>query len=143
MNSTENSLPRWGNTQQAKRLMVNKWETFMKNETTTIALTKEDILSILQQNRDRLKTYGVKKIGLYGSFVRNEQNTVSDIDFLVEFESGQKTFKNFMGLSFFLEELFGREIELLTKESLSPYIGPHIREEVEYVFFSGCVSLPL
>lgn len=108
----------------------------MKSETTQIALTKEDILSILQRNRDRLKTYGVKKIGLFGSFVRNEQHAVSDIDFLVEFETGKKTFKNFMELSFFLEELFDREIELVTVDSLSPYIGPHIREEVEYVFFS-------
>ena len=52
---------------------------------------------------------------------------------LVEFEPGRKTFKNFMHLAFFLEELFGRRVELLMLESLNPYIGPRILDEVEYV----------
>jgi predicted nucleotidyltransferase len=75
----------------------------------------------------------VKKIGLFGSFVRKEQSAASDLDLLVEFEQGKKTFDNFMRLSFFLEDLFKRQVELVTIESLSPYIGPHIMNEVEYV----------
>jgi len=94
--------------------------------------TKQDVLKILHQNRDRLKALGVRKIGLFGSFVRGEQHPDSDIDLLVEFEAGQKTFDAFMELSFLLEEVFQRRIELLTVESLSPYIGPHILKEVEY-----------
>jgi len=94
--------------------------------------TKQDVLKILHQNRDRLKTLGVRKIGLFGSFVRGEQHPDSDIDLLVEFEAGQKTFDAFMELSFVLEEVFQRRIELVTVESLSPYIGPHILKEVEY-----------
>ncbi len=54
------------------------------------------------------------------------------IDLLVEFESGKKTFDAFMELSFYLEEILQRKVELVTVESLSPYIGPHILEEVEY-----------
>jgi hypothetical protein len=97
-----------------------------------IIRTKQDILKILNQNRDRLKTLGVRNIGLFGSFVRGEQHPDSDIDLLVEFEAGQKTFDAFMELSFLLEEVFQHRIELVTVESLSPYIGPHILKEVEY-----------
>jgi predicted nucleotidyltransferase len=94
--------------------------------------TKQDILSALQQNGSRLRAFGVKRIGLFGSFVRGEQNPESDIDLLVEFEPDKKTFDAFMGLSFFLDDLLLRRVELVTIESLSPYIGPHILEEVEY-----------
>ena len=77
----------------------------------------------------------MKKLGLFGSFVREEQGVESDVDLLVEFEPGKKTFDNFIQLSFFLEDLFKRRVELVTSESLSPYIGPHIMNEVEYVTF--------
>ena len=94
--------------------------------------TKQDIFSVLQQNRLRLRALGVKKIGLFGSFLRGEQRPDSDIDLLVQFEPGQKTFDNFIELSFFLEEVLQHRTELVTVESLSPYLGPHILREVEY-----------
>lgn len=94
--------------------------------------TKQDILHALDQNRSQLRTLGVKRIGLFGSFLRGEQRSDSDIDLLVEFEPGRKTFDTFMDLSFFLEEVLEHRIELVTTESLSPYIGPHILKEVEY-----------
>ena len=94
---------------------------------------KEEILNKLHENRGKLQTLGVRRLGLFGSFVRGEQKSGSDIDLIVEFESGKKTFDNFMNLSFFLEDLFRRRIELITTESLSPYIGPHILKETEYV----------
>lgn len=94
--------------------------------------TKQDILDALDQNRSRLKALGVRRIGLFGSFVRGEQHPDSDIDLLVEFEPGRKTFDTFMELSFFLEDVLQHRIELVTAESLSPYIGPYILREVEY-----------
>ena len=94
---------------------------------------KEDILNKLRENRDQLQALGVSRLGLFSSFVRGEQKSVSDIDLIVEFETGKKTFDNFMALSFFLESLFQRRVELVTTESLSPYIGPYILKEVEYV----------
>ncbi len=94
--------------------------------------TKQDILNVLDQNRSHLKALGVRRIGLFGSFVRGEQRPDSDIDLLVEFEPGRKTFDSFMELSFFLEEVLQHKIELVTVESLSPYLGPHILKEVEY-----------
>jgi uncharacterized protein len=94
--------------------------------------TKKDILNMLEQNQSRLRALGIKKIGLFGSFVRGEQRPGSDIDLLVEFESGKKTFDNFMELSFFLEEALRNKIDLVTVESLSPHTGPYILREVEY-----------
>lgn len=94
--------------------------------------TKEDILSTIEGNQDRIKTFGVKNLGLFGSFVRGEQNIESDIDLLVEFQQGQKTFDNFIRLSFFLEDILGQRVELVTTESLSPYIRPHIIREIKY-----------
>jgi predicted nucleotidyltransferase len=95
--------------------------------------TKEKILSLIIEHQDRIKALGVKRLGLFGSFVREEHNALSDVDLLVEFEQGKKTFDNFIQLSFLLEDLLKRRVELVTTESLSPYIGPRIMSEVEYV----------
>lgn len=99
--------------------------------------TKKDVVTVIRQHQANIKAFGVKRLGLFGSFVRNEQTGDSDIDLLVEFEAGQKTFDNFMQLSFFLEEQFNRPVELVTVESVSPYLRPHITQEVEYVTFSA------
>ncbi|HPO08793.1 MAG TPA: nucleotidyltransferase family protein [bacterium] len=99
--------------------------------------TKQDILSALDRNRSQLTALGVKRIGVFGSYVRGEQRPDSDIDLLVEFEPNQETFDHLMQLSFFLEDLFPNRIELVTPESLSPYIGPHILKEVEYATFAA------
>ena len=85
-----------------------------------------------EERQEQIRAFGVKRYGLFGSFVRGEHTDESDVDILVEFEPGQKTFDHFMHLAFFLEELLGRPVDLVTLESLSPYIGPHILQEVEY-----------
>jgi len=99
--------------------------------------SKQELLTLLIQHQQQLKTLGVKRLGLFGSFVRNETTPNSDVDFLVEFELGQKKFDNFMNLSFLLEDLLQRRIELITPESLSPYLAPYILKEVENVPFTG------
>lgn len=95
--------------------------------------TKQDVLSLIEEHRIRIAEFGVQRLGLFGSFVRGEQNEESDVDVLVEFEPEKKTFDAFIQLSFFLEDLLQRRVELVTLESLSPYIGPHILDEAEYV----------
>jgi predicted nucleotidyltransferase len=80
--------------------------------------TKRDVISAIQENRDRIKAFGVKKLGLFGSFVREQQRPDSDIDILVEFQPEQKTFDNFIQLSFFLEDMLKQRIELVTTDSL-------------------------
>jgi uncharacterized protein len=100
-------------------------------------LHKETILQMLVANKEQLATYGVNKIGLFGSHVRNEANENSDIDLLVNIQKEKKTFNNFLSLNYYLEELFGRKVELVTSQSLSPYIGPHILKTVEYAPIAG------
>ena len=97
-----------------------------------IVQNKSELFGIFLRQKARLQQFGVRRLGVFGSFARGEQKEDSDIDILVEFEPDAKSFDNFMQLSFFLEETLGRKIELLTPESLSPYIGPHILREVEY-----------
>lgn len=99
-------------------------------------LTKADIFAQMAMHQAELKGFGVKRIGLFGSFVREAQHSTSDVDLLVEFEPGAKTFDNFMQLSFFLEDLFNRPVEVVTPEALSPYIGPHILKTIEYATFA-------
>lgn len=99
--------------------------------------TKSDILRAVRDSREQLRALGVSRVGLFGSFARGEQRAASDIDLLVEFEPGQKNFDHFMQVCYLLEEALQRRVELLTPESLSPYLGPKILEEVEYVPISA------
>ena len=88
-----------------------------------------DIIYILRRrDREIKELFQVKRIGLFVSFARGEENESSDVDIMVEFE--QPTFDNFMKLAFFLEDLLGRRVELVTPDSLSPYIAPYVKDEV-------------
>ena len=100
-----------------------------------IVQPKDEVLSLLEEHQSEIERLGVKQLGLFGSFLHGNPHQESDVDFLVEFQPGKKTFDNFMQLSFFLEKVFRRRVELVTPESLSPYIGPHILKEVLYVSF--------
>lgn len=106
----------------------------MSEEAMSMATTtKNEIFDIIRRSQSQIRALGVKRLGLFGSFVRGEQRIDSDVDLLVEFEEGQKTFDHFIQLSFLLEDLLGRRVELVTSDSLSPHIGPYILREVEYV----------
>ena len=98
---------------------------------------KKDLFALLARHQNELAHFGVKRWGVFGSFATDKQNDRSDIDILVEFEPGKKSFDNFMQLAEFLEHEIGRRIELVTPESLSPHIGPHILREVEYASSSS------
>ena len=98
---------------------------------------KQDLLGALQAHMNQIQALGVRRLGVFGSFVNGQPDDHSDVDLLVEFEAGKKTFDNFIGLSLFLEDLLERPVELVTRESLSPYIGPRILAQVEYVAVAG------
>lgn len=96
-------------------------------------INKNIVFKKLRENKDKISNCGVNKIGLFGSYMRGEQKKGSDLDFLVEFDKGKKTYRNFIGISELMEKLFNKKVDIVTKESLSPYIGPYIRKEVKYV----------
>jgi len=93
----------------------------------------KDIQGALRQYFPQVQlTYGVKSLGVFGSFVREEATEHSDLDILVEFE-GAPTFRNYMGLKFFLEDLFERRVDLVIQADLKPRIRERILGEVVYV----------
>ncbi len=94
---------------------------------------KEYILSAIKQHKVKLEGFGVSKIGLFGSYLRGEQSKKSDIDILVEFEEDKETFDNYMSVYDIIENIFSNEkVDIVTKNGLSPYIGPRILKEVMY-----------
>jgi len=101
------------------------------------SINKEEIIQKLRENIDKIRSFGVKRIGIFGSVVRGEQTEESDIDFVVEFERGKGTFKNVAGLIEFLEKLLGREVDILTPDGIESirieYIKEQIKKEIEYV----------
>lgn len=96
-------------------------------------LTRENILKELAGNEKRIRDFGVRKIGLFGSFVRDEAREESDIDILVEFVEGGRSFDTYMDLKFFLEDLFKRKVDLVDRDTIKPALRPYILQSVRYV----------
>lgn len=95
-------------------------------------LTGQLILDRIEEKMETIKKYGVKRIGLFGSYAQNNQGSRSDIDLLVEFNHRQKTFDNYMELKFFLEDLFGRRVDLVIAETIKPDLKSEITGSVKY-----------
>jgi predicted nucleotidyltransferase len=95
--------------------------------------SKADLVRLLGANEPSLRDLGVRRLGLFGSFRRDQPTLDSDVDLYVEFAPGEATFDHFMDLSFLCEALCGRRVEIVTPNSLSPHLGPHILRDVEYV----------
>jgi predicted nucleotidyltransferase len=100
-------------------------------------LTKEKILDLIEKSRSQLSSLGVVSIGLFGSFVRGDADKNSDVDILVDFDPTMKNYDNFYDTCCLLEKLFKRKVDVVTRESLSPYIGPYILKGVEYATLSS------
>jgi predicted nucleotidyltransferase len=81
----------------------------------------------------RIRSLGVQRLALFGSVLRGVPRPDSDVDLLVQFTKGSKTFDRFIALSELLEEHLGRRVELVTTEALSPFLGPHILAEARDV----------
>lgn len=96
--------------------------------------TKEKIISTLKSHKSDFLGFGVRNIGLFGSYLRNEQSEKSDIDLLIDFEPEKENFDNYMAVYDLAESIFtGEKIEVVTKNGLSKYIGPKILDNVMYV----------
>lgn len=92
--------------------------------------TLNEIKSILEKHKDELKEkYGVKEIGVFGSYIRGEQKRRSDVDILVEFDEAPNMFE-FIDLKEYLAHKLDTEVDLVMKSALKPTIGKYILEEV-------------
>lgn len=96
--------------------------------------TREHILSVLKNHKPELSKLGVSNVGLFGSYLRNEQSPMSDIDLLIDFEPEKENFDNYMAVYDVFENMFkGEKIEVVTKNGLSKHIGPKILKDIVYV----------
>ena len=96
-------------------------------------LTREEAVERLTASEPEIRALGVQRLALFGSVLRGEARPDSDVDLLVQFSPGAKTFDRFLALSDLLEERLGRRVELVTKEALSPFLGPRILAEAQDV----------
>ena len=88
-----------------------------------------EVQNIIRSHAYDIKArFSVRRIGIFGSFARGEEKDSSDIDIIVEFE--RPTFRNFMDLSFYLEDLLGRQVDLVTVKGLHPRIRPYVEKDV-------------
>jgi predicted nucleotidyltransferase len=88
---------------------------------------------ILAASESEIRALGVARLALFGSVLRGDARPDSDVDLLVQFFPGAKTFDRFLALSELLEDRLGRRVELVTTEALSPFIGPSILAEAQDV----------
>ena len=95
--------------------------------------TKQQIFEQLQSHKAEISAFGAARIGLFGSYVRNQQNENSDIDLLVEFEAGKKTYKNLVHLSYYLQELVPQKVQLVTWPALANFVKTEVEKDIEYV----------
>ncbi|MBF0537551.1 MAG: nucleotidyltransferase family protein [Nitrospirae bacterium] len=92
-----------------------------------------DVIAILKNNEELIRQrYGVNKIGVFGSFTRGQARQDSDVDVIVYFNEDAENFDNYIELKYFLEEAFGRDVDLVTVDALKPQLKDEILNEVVY-----------
>jgi hypothetical protein len=100
---------------------------------TPVPLTRDEAIRRLQNAEPEIRSLGVERLALFGSVLRGEARPDSDVDILVGFAPGAKSFDRLLALSDLLEERLGRRVEIVTTEALSPFLGPRILAEAQDV----------
>lgn len=98
-----------------------------------IPLTRDQAIRLLEESEPEISSLGVSRLALFGSVARGEARAESDVDVLVQFRPGAKSYDHFLALADLLEERLGRRVELVTTEALSPFLGPRILAEAHDV----------
>lgn len=97
-------------------------------------LNKQIIIGQLRQNKASIENFGVSKVGLFGSYVRNEQREDSDIDILIQLQEDKSTLDNFLNVCWLLDKMFpGKKVEVATQNGLNKRLRSFVLNEVEYV----------
>ena len=91
-----------------------------------------EVMSLMNEHMHTIDKFHIKKIGVFGSFVRDEQTIDSDIDILVEFEENQETLDNYMDLKFYLEDLLKRRVDVVISNAIKDALKKSIVESVKY-----------
>jgi predicted nucleotidyltransferase len=92
-------------------------------------MTRQTALELLRRSKAELQTrFGVEELALFGSTARNTAIVGSDVDILVAFR-GPATSERYFGVLFYLEDLFGCQVDLVTEKALRPELRPYIEQE--------------
>ena len=92
-------------------------------------LSRIAVLDVLRDHKGTLaELFGVRSLTLFGSFARDQATDTSDIDILVRFD-GPATSKTYFGVQFYLEDLLGRPVDLVTERALRPELRPYVERE--------------
>ena len=106
-------------------------------------LSRDAALRMLEANREQLKRLGVERIALYGSVARNEATAESDVDVLVELADAFLTLEGYMNVCFFLEELFGRRVDVTTLGGIEPRMKAGVLDDAVYANLAGKAPVAL
>ena len=93
-----------------------------------VATDDNKVVTVLKSKRSKIKRYGVKSLALFGSAARNRLRKSSDVDVLVQFS--KPTWANYIGLKFYLEDLLGRQVDLVTPKGLKPAIRSSVERDL-------------
>ena len=92
-------------------------------------MNRDEVLETLREHRETLaERFGVTSLALFGSFARDQATDASDIDILVRFD-GPATSKSYFGVQFYIEDLLGRPVDLVTDKALRPQFRPYVERE--------------
>lgn len=96
-------------------------------------MNRRELLEFLERHKPELeRRFGVRDLALFGSTARDEATEKSDIDILVSFD-GPATSARYFGVQFYLEDLLGRRVDLVTVKALRPELRPHVEREAIHV----------
>jgi uncharacterized protein len=96
------------------------------------SMTRKTVITRIRKHRAQLEKLGVKSLSLFGSVARGEERSDSDVDILVEFR-GRATFDRYMDTKFYLEDLLGRKVDLVTPKAIKPRMKPYIMRDLVHV----------
>jgi predicted nucleotidyltransferase len=98
-----------------------------------LLLKLENIESLLIENLNHIKKFGISRLGIFGSYSKGHPTETSDIDIVISFEPHKKTFDNYIDLKFYLEELLNKRIDLVIEENIKKELRDEILRSVHYV----------
>ena len=97
-------------------------------------MDRDEVLNKLYAHGDTIaERFGVTGLALFGSFARDQAMDESDVDILVSF-NGPATSRAFFGVQFYIEDLLGRRVDLVTEKALRPEFRPYVEREAMYVW---------
>ncbi|MHB9101397.1 MAG: nucleotidyltransferase family protein [Sulfuricella sp.] len=96
-------------------------------------MRKQEALQLLAQHKPELiRRFGITDLALFGSVVRDSARPDSDVDVLVSFD-GPATSARYFGVQFYLEDLLGCPVDLVTDKALRPQLRPYIEKDAIHV----------